>query len=73
MPIVSTPQCDECGKFMAWKNAYTFTPYGGPSDLEPPEEQIICPACLEANGGIDKMRKANWQGPWRMVPEESSA
>jgi len=40
-------KCSECGKFIGYndRGAMTYTPYGGPSDLEPPDELFICKKC----------------------------
>jgi hypothetical protein len=39
--------CDLCGKFVSWSEHYTWTPYGGCQDLEPPDSQHAHVKCFD--------------------------
>ena len=42
------PRCCECGRFCGY-DAESSTPFGGPTDLEPPDEEFYCAPCVTKN------------------------
>lgn len=40
-------KCCNCGRFIGYDNYVVSTPYGGPTDLDPPDEEYECLKCWD--------------------------
>jgi hypothetical protein len=41
-------KCNYCGRFMNMNETYiTYEPYGGPTDLEPPDDEFMHKSCWD--------------------------
>ena len=61
------PKCEICGRFVKWSDHYSWTYYGGCTDLEPPYPTYACPSCYEAQTEHEKQSTVNvcWIKPSR--------
>jgi hypothetical protein len=61
-------RCNDCGRFISPqdKEAFVYTPFGGPMDLELPEDRYICGGCFTTNRGY-LIKRIAWMGPTRLV------
>jgi len=61
-----TKKCDVCGRFMKMEeNAVSWAPFGGPSDMDPPEREFCHLGCWCGLSEADKnlVRTTSWQKP----------
>jgi len=60
-------RCGECGRFISTKdeNAVCYTPFGGPTDIDPPEELFICGKCWtnRTSDELDLIKYISWMQP----------
>lgn len=62
-----TERCDGCNKFAVIVDSYT--PFGGPTDIEPPDEVRLCQKCVDED--MANWRKMGWMpSHWRMAAYE---
>lgn len=70
---MNTYKCDECNKFMSYKDAddsISYTPYGNSNDLDSPDERYFHRECWDK---IDeKVKRLIREGSWRK-PNEPGA
>ena len=62
------PRCGDCCRFMSWPDVASgvaYTPYGGPEDIDPPDERYFHRACWNGMGEDRKriVRAGAWLGP----------
>jgi hypothetical protein len=66
-------RCDICGRFIGFDSPrYSWTPYGGSQDLEPPEDEHSHKKCFEDNEEKWKnlIIKTSWVKPYLCNYEE---
>jgi hypothetical protein len=59
------PQCSLCNRFMSWADVaagYSWTPYGGYLDLEPPDDEYAHAGCWES--ACEKSRELIARTAW---------
>lgn len=39
--------CGHCGRFVPFRQADRYVPWGGAADLEPPDDVVLCPSCAD--------------------------
>jgi len=66
-------KCYFCGKFIGYGEAvYTWTPYGGVLDLEPPEDEHAHARCYDNSSMKDLIIKTSWMKPEVREPAHTS-
>jgi hypothetical protein len=57
-------KCYFCGKFFSYKESYySWTPYGGYEDIEPPDEEFSHKKCYENYDGKELIHSTSWLKP----------
>lgn len=61
----SPMKCYFCGRFMRSDSPLVvWTPFGGPADLEPPDEEFAHQSCWEKQSdGGNLVKRTSWMGP----------
>ena len=67
--MTDKPRCSECGHFIRWDDLMTvaYTPYGNPTDLDPPEDELlVCSKCWERKPAHWRraINEIAWRGPY---------
>ena len=64
-------RCNNCGRFMSLydKDAVTYTPFGHPTDLDPPEAEYICGRCWRVipQPEQESMNEIYWIPPHHII------
>ena len=62
-------RCSYCGKFINFEDpeAVVRTPYGGPLDLEPPDEEYICGKCWTNRANQNLVNEISWRKPMKLI------
>jgi len=55
-------RCNYCGRFIGYKTRWNYTPFGGPLDMEPPDDVNICTRCYDGltEKDIELIKRIAW-------------